>query len=48
MVDYYANLCDQYPILSIEDGLGEDDWEGWAALTERLGSRIQLVGTTSS
>jgi enolase len=44
MVDYYANLCDEYPILSIEDGLGEDDWEGWAALTERLGSRIQLVG----
>ena len=44
MVDYYADLCDQYPILSIEDGLGEDDWEGWAALTERLGSRVQLVG----
>jgi len=44
MIDYYANLCDQYPILSIEDGLGEDDWQGWAALTERLGSRIQLVG----
>ena len=44
MVDYYANLCDEYPILSIEDGLGEDDWRGWAALTERLGSRIQLVG----
>ena len=44
MVDYYADLCDEYPILSIEDGLGEDDWEGWAALTERLGSRVQLVG----
>jgi enolase 1/2/3 len=44
MVDYYANLCDEYPIISIEDGLGEDDWEGWAALTERLGGRIQLVG----
>ncbi len=44
MVDYYAHLCDEYPILSIEDGLGEDDWEGWAALTERLGSRVQLVG----
>ena len=44
MVDYYANLCDEYPILSIEDGLGEDDWQGWAALTERLGSRVQLVG----
>ncbi|MDQ3378029.1 MAG: phosphopyruvate hydratase [Actinomycetota bacterium] len=44
MVDYYADLCDQYPIISIEDGLGEDDWEGWAALTERLGDRVQLVG----
>ena len=44
MVDYYANLCDEYPIISIEDGLGEDDWQGWSALTERLGSRIQLVG----
>jgi len=44
MVDYYANLCDQYPIVSIEDGLGEDDWQGWSALTERLGGRIQLVG----
>ena len=44
MVDYYAQLCDRYPILSIEDGLGEDDWEGWAALTERLGDRVQLVG----
>ncbi len=44
MVDYYANLCDEYPILSIEDGLGEDDWQGWAAITERLGSRVQLVG----
>src|SRR5918998_536237 len=44
MVDYYANLCDEYPIVSIEDGLGEDDWEGWAALTERLAERVQLVG----
>ncbi len=44
MVDYYAGLCDQYPILSIEDGLGEDDWTGWAAITERLGDRVQLVG----
>jgi enolase len=44
MVDYYANLCDEYPVISIEDGLGEDDWQGWAALTERLGSRVQLVG----
>ncbi len=44
MVDYYARLCDQYPIISIEDGLAEDDWEGWAAITERLGERVQLVG----
>jgi len=44
MVEYYAGLCDRYPIVSIEDGLAEDDWDGWAALTRRLGSRIQLVG----
>jgi enolase len=44
MVDYLAGLCDRYPILSIEDGMAEDDWEGWKLLTERLGSRIQLVG----
>src|SRR5215210_902265 len=44
MVEYYVQLCDQYPVLSIEDGLAEDDWDGWATITERLGSRIQLVG----
>jgi enolase len=44
LVDYWAGLCDQYPILSIEDGLAEDDWEGWALITERLGDRVQLVG----
>jgi len=44
MVDYYVGLCDQYPIISLEDGLGEDDWEGWSLLTEKLGTRIQLVG----
>jgi len=44
MVDYYARLCDQYPIVSLEDGLAEDDWEGWAMITERLGDRVQLVG----
>src|SRR5215212_5143696 len=44
MVDYYAGLCDEYPILSIEDGLAEDDWEGWAMITERLGDKVQLVG----
>jgi enolase len=44
MVDYYVGLCDEHPVLSIEDGLAEDDWEGWAMITERLGDRVQLVG----
>ena len=44
LVDYYADLVRRYPIVSIEDGMAEDDWEGWAALTEALGDRIQLVG----
>ncbi len=44
MVDYYNMLVDKYPIISIEDGLAEDDWEGWRLLTERLGGRIQIVG----
>jgi len=44
MIRYYARLVDGYPILSIEDGLSESDWKGWKMLTERLGSRIQLVG----
>jgi len=44
MVDYYAMLLDKYPIVSIEDGLAEDDWEGWQKLTARLGKRVQLVG----
>jgi len=44
MVDYLASLSDQYPILSIEDGMAEDDWEGWKLLTEKLGNDIQLVG----
>jgi enolase len=44
MVDLYAEWLDAYPIISIEDGLAEDDWEGWAELTERLGTRVQLVG----
>lgn len=43
-VDYLAALADKYPILSIEDGMDESDWDGWALLTERLGGRIQLVG----
>jgi len=41
---YLSDLCDRYPILSIEDGMAEDDWEGWIALTEMLGSKVQLVG----
>jgi enolase len=44
MVDYYAALVDKYPIVSIEDGMAEDDWEGWGLLTRKLGQRIQLVG----
>jgi enolase len=44
MVDLYAKWLDEYPIVSIEDGLAEDDWEGWAVLTARLGDRVQLVG----
>ncbi|MEM9058742.1 MAG: phosphopyruvate hydratase, partial [Pseudomonadota bacterium] len=43
-VDYLAALVDRYPILSIEDGLAEDDWAGWKLLSERLGDRVQLVG----
>ncbi|RMD68073.1 MAG: phosphopyruvate hydratase, partial [Bacteroidetes bacterium] len=44
MVAFWKEWCDKYPILSIEDGLAEDDWDGWAALTAALGERIQLVG----
>ena len=44
MVDFYENLVSKYPIISIEDGLDEDDWEGWKLLTDRLGKKIQLVG----
>ena len=44
MVEYYAELCEKYPIYSIEDGLAEEDWEGWKLLTERLGKTGQLVG----
>ena len=44
MVDYYEMLCEKYPVISIEDGLAEDDWKGWKILTERLGNKIQLVG----
>ena len=44
MIEYYERLLDQFPIVSIEDGLEEDDWEGWKELTKRLGARVQLVG----
>ena len=44
MISYYEDLLDAFPIVSIEDGLQEDDWEGWKAMTERLGDRLQLVG----
>jgi len=44
MIDRWASWCDKYPIRSLEDGLAEDDWEGWKKLTERLGDKIQLVG----
>ncbi|QKF83329.1 phosphopyruvate hydratase [Halarcobacter ebronensis] len=44
LVSYYEDLCNKYPIISIEDGLSEDDWDGWKILTDRLGSKIQLVG----
>ncbi len=44
LVDFWVDWIDRYPIVSLEDGLGEDDWAGWAALTERLGGRVQIVG----
>jgi len=44
MIDYYKGLTEKYPIISIEDGLDEDDWDGWQALTKKLGAKVQLVG----
>ncbi|MGV2389368.1 MAG UNVERIFIED_CONTAM: hypothetical protein LVR29_17265 [Microcystis novacekii LVE1205-3] len=44
MVDFLASLVDRYPIVSIEDGLHEEDWDNWKLLTDKLGARIQLVG----
>jgi len=44
MIDFYADLCATYPIISIEDGLAEDDWDSWVEMTKKLGSRIQIVG----
>jgi enolase 1/2/3 len=44
MIDFYEDLVNKYPIISIEDGLAEDDWDGWKAMTERMGKKIQIVG----
>jgi enolase len=44
MIEWYAGLVEKYPIASIEDGLGEDDWAGWAKLTARIGDKVQIVG----
>ena len=44
MADYWADLAARYPILSIEDGMDEEDWDGWKALTDRIGDKVQLVG----
>lgn len=44
MIEYYLDLCQRYPIVSIEDGLAEQDWDGWREMTERMGQRVQLVG----
>jgi len=44
MVDWYAGLCEKYPIISLEDGLAEDDWKGWKLLTDKLGAKVQIVG----
>ena len=44
LVDYWVDLCSRYPIVSLEDGMAEEDWDGWASLTSRLGDKVQLVG----
>ena len=44
MVDFYVDLCKSYPIVSIEDGLAEDDWDSWVMLTQKLGKTVQIVG----
>ncbi|MEF8879838.1 MAG: phosphopyruvate hydratase, partial [Candidatus Thermoplasmatota archaeon] len=44
MIDFYVQLCEKYPIISIEDGLAEDDWDNWAELTEKIGTEVQIVG----
>ena len=44
MVDYLASLCEKYPVISIEDGMSEDDWDGWVKLTKRVGDKVQIMG----
>jgi enolase len=44
LCDVYVSMCDKFPIVSIEDGFAEDDWDGWKLMTEKLGTRVQLVG----
>jgi enolase len=44
LADYWADICERYPVVSLEDGMGEEDWDGWKSLTERVGKRVQLVG----
>ena len=44
LIDYYADLCKTFPVVSIEDGHGEDDWEAWTEMTAKLGNKIQIVG----
>jgi enolase len=44
LADYWAGICERYPVVSLEDGMGEEDWDGWRTLTERLGAGVQLVG----
>lgn len=44
LADYYVQLCDKYPIVSIEDPFDQDDWEGWSAITQKVGSKVQIVG----
>ena len=48
MIDLWAGWCKKYPIRSLEDGLAENDWEGWAKLTAKLGEKVQIVAMTSS
>ena len=44
LINYWKNICDKYPVISIEDGVGEDDWSAWEKLTKELGYKVQLVG----